>query len=242
NYEKEMERVCRWHAGMAGDWKLSRASEGEGLEVNRRPELDFTFQSAEPLRFGASPHIVFKLKVVNNGDADIHSVILRCQIQLDAALRHYTVDEQADLHDLFGDPDRWADTLRSFLWANTSTIIPAFARETTIDLHVPCTFDFNVATTKYFAGIKTGDIPVSCFFSGTVFYDDGSGALQATQIPWEKEAAYRMPIHVWREMMDSYYPNIAWLCLRRDVFERLHQYKIEKGIPTFEEVLLRILS
>src|SRR5215471_15008769 len=175
DYPYAMERLFGRHAGMAGDWKIPGASEGEGLEVNRRPELDFTLQSAEPLRFGASPHIVFKLKLVNNGDADIHSVILRCQIQLDAARRHYTADEQDDLQDLFGDPSRWADTLRSFLWANTSTIIPAFARETTIDLHVPCTFDFNVATTKYFAGVKAGDIPVSWFFSGTVFYDDGSG-------------------------------------------------------------------
>jgi uncharacterized protein DUF6084 len=210
--------------------------------MNRSPELEFTFQSAEPLRFGAAPHIVFKLKVANSGDADIHSVILKCQIQLEAVRRHYTADEQSQLQDLFGDASRWADTLRSLLWANTSTIIPAFARETTVDLQVPCTFDFNVATTKYFAGIEAGDIPVSCFFSGTVFYDDGNGALQATQIPWDKEAAYRLPIQVWREMMDSYYPNVAWLCLRRDVFERLHQYKIEKGIPTFEEALLHILG
>jgi hypothetical protein len=180
--------------------------------------------------------------VTNSGDADIHSVILRCQIQLDAARRHYTADEQIELQDLFGDASRWADTLRSLLWANTSTIIPAFARETTIDLQVPCTFDFNVATTKYFAGIKAGDIPVTCFFNGTVFYDDGTGALQATQIPWEKEAAYRLPVQVWREMMDAYYPNVAWLCLHRDVFERLHQYKIEKGIPTFDEALLQILD
>jgi Family of unknown function (DUF6084) len=227
---------------MAGDWKMHGVSQGEGLEMSRRPELDFTLQSAEPLRFGASPHIVFKLKVANSGDADIHSVILRCQIQLDAARRHYTADEQTELQDLFGDASRWADTLRSLLWANTSTIIPGFSRETTVELQVPCTFDFNVATTKYFAGIKAGDIPVSCFFSGTVFYDDGNGALQATQIPWDKEAAYRMPLQVWREMMDSYYPNAAWLCLRRDVFERLHQYKIEKGIPTFDEALSKILD
>jgi hypothetical protein len=43
-------------------------------------------------------------------------------------------------------------------------------------------------------------------------------------------------------MMNSYYPNVAWLSLRRDVFERLHQYKIDRGIPTFEEALLQILD
>jgi hypothetical protein len=206
------------------------------------PELDFTLQSAEPLRFGASPHIIFKLKVANNSDTGIHSVILRSQIQLEAARRHYSEAEQAGLQDLFGDPSRWGDTVRSLLWANTSTVIPAFTRETTVDLQVPCTFDFNVATTKYFAGIKEGDIPVTCLFSGTVFYVGGDGALQAAQIPWEKEATYRLPVRVWHEMMNSYYPNVAWLSLGRDVFERLHQYKIDRGIPTFEEALLQMLD
>src|SRR5690349_24055283 len=157
NHPNEMEGFFRRNGGMAGDRKIPGAFEGEGPEMNRRPELDFTFQSAEPLRFGASPHIVFKLKVANSGDADIHSVILNCQIQLVAVRRHYTADEQSQLQDLFGDASRWADTLRSLLWANTSTIIPAFTREITVDLQVPCTFDFNVATTKYFAGIEAGD-------------------------------------------------------------------------------------
>src|SRR5262249_855806 len=144
--------------------------------------------------------------------------------------------------DLFGDPGRWGETLRSLLWANTGTVIPAFARETMVDLQVPCTFDFNVATTKYFAGIREGDIPMTCLFSGTVFYDGGEGALQAAQIPWEKEATYRLPVRVWHEMMNSYYPNVTWLSLQRDVFERLHQYKIDRGLPTFEEALLDILD
>jgi hypothetical protein len=43
-------------------------------------------------------------------------------------------------------------------------------------------------------------------------------------------------------MMEVYYPNIAWLCLRRDVFERLHQYKIRNGIPTWEAAFERMLS
>jgi hypothetical protein len=38
-------------------------------------------------------------------------------------------------------------------------------------------------------------------------------------------------------MMDHYYPNTAWLCLRRDAFERLSRYKIEQGLPTWEQTL-----
>ena len=50
-------------------------------------------------------------------------------------------------------------------------------------------------------------------------------------ISWDKEAKFRLPLKVWKEMMDLYYPNSAWLCLRRDVFERLQQYKVRQRHP-----------
>ena len=42
-------------------------------------------------------------------------------------------------------------------------------------------------------------------------------------------------------MIDIYYPNMAWLCLRRDVFDKLSQYKMDRGIPTWEEALESLL-
>jgi hypothetical protein len=42
-------------------------------------------------------------------------------------------------------------------------------------------------------------------------------------------------------MMDAYYPNSAWLCLQRDAFERLYQYKVQNGIPTWEQALEKLL-
>ena len=47
---------------------------------------------------------------------------------------------------------------------------------------------------------------------------------------------------VWKQMMDAYYPNIAWLCLRRDVFEELHRYKVDHGIPSWEQVFEILLA
>ena len=58
---------------------------------------------------------------------------------------------------------------------------------------VPCTFDFNVAATKYFHGLSEGDLPLNFLFSGTVFYAGGSERLQVAPISWEKEAKFKLP-------------------------------------------------
>ena len=63
-----------------------------------------------------------------------------------------------------------------------------------------------------------------------MFHEGEDGALQVAQISWDKEAAFRLPVPVWKEMMERYYPNSAWLCLRKDVFDRLYQYKSRQGI------------
>jgi Family of unknown function (DUF6084) len=206
------------------------------------PDLHFAIETAETLRFAASPHIVFKLRIANSAPRTIHTVILRCQIQLDVSRRRYTAEEQKRLTDLFGEPNRWGETLRPLLWTNTSIVVPSFDNSIVVDLPIPCTFDFNVAATKYFAGIETGEIPVSFFFNGTIFYEREDSALQVAQISWEKEASYRMPIRIWREMMDAYYPNTTWLCLQRDAFERLYAYKVKRGITTFDEALLQAIE
>ncbi len=205
------------------------------------PNLNFTIEGAEPLRFAAAPHIAFTLFLKDASGVDIHTVILQCQVQLDVVRRRYTADEQRRLSDLFGPPSQWNETLRRMLWTNTSVVVPAFNTSTTVSLQVPCTFDFNVGVTKYFQWLEEGHVPVTFYFSGTVFFPAESGNLQVEKISWEKEASYDMPVQVWRDMMDAYYPNTAWLCLRRDAFQKLYAYKLRHGIPTFEQALEGVL-
>jgi hypothetical protein len=75
-----------------------------------------------------------------------------------------------------------------------------------------------------------------------VFYDSGQAGFQVAPVPWNKEARFRLPVLVWKEMIDLHYPNIAWLCLRRDIFEGLYRYKVKEGIATFEEAVERLLE
>jgi hypothetical protein len=207
------------------------------------PDLAFQIESAEAVKFSATPQILLKLRLTNADSSQrIHSVALRCQIQLEVTRRRYTAEEQQKLLDLFGEPERWSQTLRSLLWTHVNVNVPPFSGSTVVDLPVPCTFDFNVGATKYFHGLQDGEVPLCVMFSGTVFYADSSEHLQVVPISWDKEARFNLPVRLWREMMDSYYPNTAWLCLRRDVFERLYQYKVQHGIPTWEQAIESVLE
>jgi Family of unknown function (DUF6084) len=207
------------------------------------PDLDFRIESVAPVPYAAAPSLSFKLRVTNtNREEVIHSMALRAQIHIEVTRRHYTAEEQARLSDLFGEPARWGQTLKTMLWTHVAVNVPAFQGEATVEIPVPCTFDFNVAGTKYFHGLSEGDLPLNFLFSGTVFYRGEQDELQVAPISWEKEAKFRLPLKIWKQMIDEYYPNTAWLCLRRDAFERLYEYKVRNGIPTWEEVIERIFQ
>jgi hypothetical protein len=205
-------------------------------------DLSFSIASAEAKRFAAVPTLAFRLEVAQPaGGPPIENVLLHSQIQIDVTRRRYNPDEQSALRDLFGDVASWSRTLRTMHWTHADTLVPAFEERITVELTVPCTFDFNVAATKFFHALEDGEVPLTFLFSGTIFYRADDGGLQATRISWTKEAQYRLSAEVWRKMMDAYYPNTAWLCLDRDVFEKLAEFKRSRGLPTWEQVLEELL-
>src|ERR1700733_7661515 len=207
------------------------------------PEPRFQIAGSEAVAHTAAPLIALKLRITNLPATEaIHTLTLRCQVQIEPAKRRYTPEEQKKLLDLFGEPERWSRTLKPLLWMNTSVAVPAFTDNLLVDLQLPCTFDFNVAATKYFHALNNGEIPVCVMFSGTVFYSSADGALQIAQVPWDREANFRLPVSIWKEMMDLHFPNTAWLCLQRDAFEQLYEYKMRHGLPTWERAIARALA
>lgn len=211
------------------------------------PDLNFEIVGAEVPAFAAVPTIIFKLSVVNGETSPmgylqrIHSVALRCQIQLAVTRRHYNAEEQVKLLDVFGETKRWGDTLRNLLWMHTSTVVPQFSGSAVVDLPVPCTYDFEVVATKYFNALEDGNIPLLFLFSGTIFYEGEEGNLQVSQISWSKEASYRLPVTAWQEMIARYYPNSTFVRLHKDVFDQLFHYKAVHGLPTWESVIEDLL-
>jgi len=207
------------------------------------PDLQLMIESVEVVQYAYTPLMAFKVRIANNPSEEIiHTIALRAQIQIEVTRRKYDSNEQARLLDLFGEPERWSQTLRNMLWTHASVVVPRFTGSVLADIPVPCTFDFNVAATKYFHGVTSGDLPLCFQFSGTVFYQKEGETLQVAPISWDKEAKYRLPVKLWKDLMDVYYPNSAWLAVQRDTFEKLYQYKVREGIPTWEEALERALN
>lgn len=207
------------------------------------PDLQLAIEGAEVVPYAAAPLLAFKVRITNQPSAEIvHTIALRAQIQIEATRRKYDSDEQKSLLDLFGEPDRWGLTLRSMLWTHASVVVPRFSGSVLTDMPVPCSFDFNIAATKYFHGLTNGELPLCFQFSGTVFYQGPDGPLQVAPISWDKEAKFRLPVKAWKDLMDMYYPNSAWLALQKETFEKLYRYKVRHGIPTWEETVERALD
>lgn len=205
------------------------------------PDLDFSVEGAEVQEFAAVPSLVFKLRIENLGGEPIRSVALNTQVRIAATQRHYSAGEQDLLLELFGEPHRWGETLRSLLWTHTVLQVPRFSGSTVVDMPITCTYDLEVAATKYFHALQDGEVPLEFLFSGSVFYAGEGGGLQVDRISWENEAEFRMPVRLWREMMDHYFPNNAWIRLHRDAFDELYDYKIRKGFPTWEAAVESLL-
>ena len=204
------------------------------------PSLAFAVDSAEAVRFAAAPTVLLTLRVVS--DKPVRSLALNAQIRIAPGRRRYSERDEQRLVDLFGPPEQWGESLRTFLWAHASALVPPFEESTTVELTVPCTYDLEVATAKYFYALDDGDVPLELLFSGTIFFAAVDGVLQAAQIPWDSEAAFRMPVRVWKQAIENHFPGSAWLRLRDDVFDRLVAYKARHALPTWEATVDELLE
>jgi len=206
------------------------------------PDLNFEVISAEVVAYSATPLLNFKMRIVNADEEEqIQNINLKSQIMLTVTQRRYNNEEKAKLKELFGEPERWGKTLRTFLWTHVITVVPRFSGSIIVDLPVPCSYDFEVVSTKYFDALEDGEIPLNFLFSGTIFYEGESGNIQIGQVSWSKEANYRLPVTLWKEAIATHFPNTAWIRLHKDVFDQLYQYKIAQGLITWEDVLDRLL-
>lgn len=207
------------------------------------PNLCFRVTGVEAVARGLAPLLHFHTEISGGSSAEpIQGLLLNAQIQLQCPQRAYSTREKEKLTDLFGTPERWGQTLRNRFWTHSQATVGAFTDRTETVLGVPCTYDLNLAAAKYLYALESGEVSLLFLFSGTVFYTGRQGQLQVERVSWNKECTYRFPIGLWRDLMEQHYPNSAWVCLRRDVFDRLYAYKRCHGVATWEEAVERLLE
>ncbi|MGI8840301.1 MAG: DUF6084 family protein [Caulobacteraceae bacterium] len=206
------------------------------------PDLDFKIEGIEVEPFAAVPTLVFAVRVINRAPATpVENVALRCQIRIDPTRRPYGEGDHARLRDLFGDKEGWGKTLHGFLWDHIDIPIPAFQDQCVVKAPLACSHDFNIAATKYFHGLTDGEIPLSFYFSGAIFYRSADGRLQIGQVSWNQEAWFRLPVATWQAMMARYHPDTTWLRIQHETFEQLDRYKQKNGFSTWEQALESLL-
>jgi len=105
---------------------------------------------------------------------------------------------------------------------------------------VSCTYDFDVSATKYLHALRKGDIPVVLLFSGTVFTRGATG-FAVQQLSWSLEASYRLPVRIWRELMDHYFPGGGWIRLDTETIDALLRYRSAKGLTSWEQAFAQLL-
>jgi hypothetical protein len=203
--------------------------------------LSFSVVGARVDRYAASPAVLLRVCVTESTGVKIDTIALRAQVQLEVQRRHYLPAESELLSELFGEPARYRDTLKPMLWTHAAQMVLAFEKQTEFDLPIPCSYDFEVASHKYLASLSSGVIPLNVLFNGMVFVQGPAGAMPEF-VPWTCEARYPLPVATWREAMDAFFPNAAWIRVNRELFDALRRFKTATGLPTWDATLERLVA
>ena len=203
-------------------------------------ELVFDCTGARADLYAAAPTLIFTLRIAETTGEVVNAIALRTQIRIEPLKRRYSDAEAERLDDLFGERSRWGDTMKPMQFAMVPQMVPSFTGSTEVELSVPLTYDFEVATAKYFHGLDDGEIPFILLFSGSIFLR-GEIGFSVEQIPWHKETCYRLPVSVWRQAMDVHFPNQAWIRLRRETLDALARFRSGHGLRDWDDTVFALL-
>ena len=204
-------------------------------------ELVFDILGVEPDPYAAAPTLNFGLRISETTGVRIHAIVLRIQIRIEPKRRRYSPAEAERLLDLFGETSRWGDTVKPMQFAFADAAIPGFDGAIEVDVPIPCTYDFEVATAKYFHALDDGEIPFLMLFSGTVFTKGESG-FAVEQVPWHKEISFGVPVKVWDRLMDLYFPGQTWIRMQKETLDALQRFKSRRALTNWDETVQTLIE
>ncbi len=206
------------------------------------PDVEFEVLGARPVRWAAAPMLELELQVAETTGRRVYMIALTVQLMIDPARRRYDDESRSQLIELFGAPERWAVTTRSLVWCKLDVLVPAFSGRVSVPVPVSCSYDLELAAVKYLHSLPDGEAPLALHFNGTIYYEGEDGGLQMVLVPWTKSIDFRMPMSVWHETIEHFYPNTGWIALRSNTLDALVRAKLERGLPTFDAAVQALLE
>jgi len=206
------------------------------------PEVTIEILGAAHEPFAAQPTLRFELSVFEPSDRPIYAIALKAQINFDPARRDYDAPTREALFEIFGAPERWPSTTRSFLWCHSSVIVNSFTGATTFGLEVPCTSDLEIVAARYVSALPDGDVPLTMHFTGRILYQGPARQVQVVHLPWSLSASYKMPVTVWKNMIKHHHGNSGFVLLHDDTITELTKHKRINGLHSMDAVVLDLLE
>jgi hypothetical protein len=206
------------------------------------PEVEFAVLGARPVKYAAAPMLALDLEVTETAGRQVYMLALSVQLMIEPARRAYDDDAHERLVELFGAPERWAVTTRSLVWAALDVVVPAFTGRTTVTVPLACHFDLELAAAKYLHSLTDGEAPLALHFNGMVYYPSADGGLQIVLLPWSNSIGFRMPVRVWHETIEHYYPGTGWVGLRSETLQALQRAKLARGLATLDDTVTALLG
>jgi Family of unknown function (DUF6084) len=214
------------------------ARPGEAGDEDLRLEV----RDVSAVRHTAAPTLRFELELTDPRGREIQVGVLSVQIHIDPAKRSYDDGTRAKLVELFGAPERWAATTQSFQWARVDAMVPGFTGSARVDLEVPCTYDLEVAASKYLYSLPDGIAPLSFFATGMLLSRGGAGQLEVMQVPWSCTARYDLPVDAWKDAIAAAYPGGGWVRLQTETLDALAARKAAGSHHSFDDCVRELLE
>ena len=221
---------------------LDDSADADGVTLTDRPDPEFEIESAAPRESAATPTLSFSARVSDASGIEVYTMALSVLFTIEPGKRSYDETDRERLVELFGEPERWASTTGSFRWSQVDVLVPSFTGEGRFSIELPCTYDHEVAATKYFHGLSDGEVPLQLHFNGTVFYKGPDGRLQLMPLPWDRSIRWTMPLQTWRQMISHHYPQGTWVRVEETTLDRLTRAKSAGGWPTYEACIAGMLD
>lgn len=221
---------------------VAQHAHSAGEPASSGPQPEFEVLGARPLRYAAAPTLIVDLQISEPSGRQVYMMALTIQLMLEPARRGYDDAAREQLTGLFGARERWAVTTRSLVWTRLDLVVPAFTGSTTVAVPVPCGYDLEIAAAKYLDALADGEVPLALHFNGMVYYANEQGGLQMVLVPWSSSIDYRMPVRVWRETIEHYYPNTGWLTLRSQTLRSLERERVRRALPTYDACIEQLLG